>query len=102
MRSFVSIALVTFLVVVLIARALPLLGFDVDPIGSFFESVYGNSPRALLATVLVLMATAFSLVIYRWRRNPGRGFPWLDIGSYSVALIVVIVVCVKYSDALRP
>ena len=100
MRDTVSIVLLFGLIALLVARALRPL-FGIDPVGSFFDSAYGGSSRALLATCLVLLAMLFLFDVHRWRRYPERGFPWWDVAMHGAILIGVIVVSFLYADQVR-
>jgi hypothetical protein len=99
MRDVVSIVLVVGIVALLLARALKPL-FGIDPVGSFFDTVYGDSSRGLLATVFVLLAVVFLLKFRRWRRHPEDGFPWWDFGFNTAILIGLIIGCFIYADQL--
>jgi hypothetical protein len=100
MRDIVSIVVLVGLIALLVARALKPL-FGIDPVGSFFDSVYGGSSRALLATCLVLIAMLLLFDVRRWRRHPERGFPGWDVAMHGAILIGIIVVTFIYADQLQ-
>ena len=96
----VSIVLLVGVVALLIARSLkPLLVIDL--VGSFFDTVYGDSSRGLLPTAFVLLAVVFLLKFRRWRRHPEVRFPWSDFAFNTAILIGLIIGCFIYADQLR-